>query len=74
MQVSEGTDMNQTAITPFHLPSTTIALMRVGFGTWTTQVIVAKEFNRATLEWSRLTVSPRRALAFSSPSVYGSGA
>jgi hypothetical protein len=74
---NEGTDMNQTAINPFQLPSTAVALMRVGFGTWATQVIVAKELTQATLQWSSLTrdaAMPRPVLAFSTPSVYGSGA
>jgi hypothetical protein len=47
--------MNRTPSTAFQLPSTAVALTRVGFGSWATQMIVARELAGATLQWSRLT-------------------
>jgi hypothetical protein len=54
---SEDTAMGRTTITPFHAPSTAVAFMRVGFGTWMTQVMVAKGLADIPLQWSRLVTT-----------------
>ena len=48
-----GHSMSRTTTTPFDLNSTAATLMRVGLGTWATQVMVARGFAQIPFQWSR---------------------